>query len=321
MPSRQITLNSLPVPGVLCTAVGVYLLWQQGFLLAWSTLWSILLMWFGVGLIGGGCAFLFEAPSLYCKRPGGTLPLVIWLYMGGWLAIYRTIWLVKQAFCLREKDRMFDRVASRLLMGRLMWELPACSGEPKVDMVVDVTCEWSEPQPLRDVPKYVLFPVVDTTRPTVADTLRIAELVVRHLEDLGAGSVYIHCANGYGRSAIVMAAVLLAGGICDTARDAMEMIVAARPVVSFRHGSKRKKALCETITHSQLLEAIHAELQRRRAHGSSSTSSSDNFDRTLISSSQDCSSDVLLAGSSTDAEEDGQEKSMGEQSALHGYPI
>lgn len=300
MPSRQMVLNALPVPGLVCAAGGLYFFWQRGVLLAWSTLWIALLIWFGVGLIGGGCAFLFEAPSLYCKRPCGTLPMVVWLHLGGWLLIYRTIWLLKQAFFLREIDRMFDRVATRLLIGRLMWELPVCSGEPAVDMVVDVTCEWSEPQALRDVPQYVLFPVVDTTRPTVADTLRIADRIVRHLEDPCSGSVYIHCANGYGRSAIVLAAVLLAGGLCETPKEAMEMIVAARPVVSFRHGD-RQKTLCESKTHKQLIEEIGVELQQRRDNGSNRSNSNEGS-----------------AGSSSDSEE-GAEKSKGEQKALRRH--
>lgn len=257
-------MNALPVPGAACVAVGAYLLWQQGFRFAWSTLWAVLVIWFGVGLLSSGFALLLDAPRLYCKRSDGTLPAAIWLHLGGWLAIYRGNWLLKQAFCLRVEDRAFDRVAPQLLIGRLLAELPVCKGEPEVDMVVDVTCEWTETEALRGVPQYVPFPVVDTTRPTVSDTLRIADTVVRHLENPGAGSVYIHCANGYGRSAVVMAAVLLARGTCDTPEEAMDLVQAARPVVSFRHRRTRGKACCEIMTQSQVVEAIADELQRRR---------------------------------------------------------
>jgi len=40
-------------------------------------------------------------------------------------------------------------------------------------MVIDVTCEWSEPDPLRQVSRYLSIPVVDTCQPHI-DQLRYA---------------------------------------------------------------------------------------------------------------------------------------------------
>lgn len=206
------------------------------------------------------------------------LPPCVWIHLGGWLLVYRGIWLTKQllmwyGISRRKQDRMFDLIAPRLLLGRLTWSLPSCEGQPEVDMVVDVTCEWSEPSALRAVDHYLAVPVVDTTRPTLEQCMMVATEIVDHLRDPDAGSVYLHCANGYGRSAIVAAAVLLMAGLSDDVDSAINTLKQARPVVSLRPGMTR--GMCETITHTELLEDIAAELKRKRAQVSDNESSTD----------------------------------------------
>lgn len=276
MPSRHIHLNIIWLVGIVLAAIGAHFLWEHGIDFDWSSFWSLLAIWLGVGIMAGGAAIVLEAPEIYCKHPfSGILPNGIWIYLGGWLVIYRGVWLLKQAFCLRKNDRMFDLIDDRLILGRLTWELPAVEGQPEVDMVVDVTCEWSETPVLRSIPNYMLFSVVDTTRPPIDETVRVALAVVKHLQDPNGGSVYLHCANGYGRSAVVAAAVLLASGRCTTPEDAMALICLKRPVASFRNRHKRAKNLCESLTHAQLLTAIHEELQRS---DSSAPSEADEFE-------------------------------------------
>jgi len=215
--------------------------------------------WFSLGLLCAGLAIVLDRPGLYCKRRDGTLPSIVWLYLGGWLLVYRG-WLFFKwllPLCgLRFKagDCEFDLVAPRLLLGRLLWKLPELEGVPKVEMVIDLTCEWSEPWALRSVRRYIAVPVVDTTRPTVKQTAFAARQAVRFLRNPHAGSVYVHCANGYGRSAVVAAAVLLMDGSCRTPREAKAAIVKARPVATLRE--RQQKKTCEAITHMEILEAI-----------------------------------------------------------------
>merc|ERR1711939_1087127 len=106
-------------------------------------------------------------------------------------------------------------------------------------MVIDMTCEWSEPEALRSVPNYLLVPVVDTTRPNITQTITAAKKAIEFLSDPDSGSVYIHCANGYGRSAIIAAAILLLNGSVKTPKDAKKLLQTARPVVSLREADSK----------------------------------------------------------------------------------
>lgn len=220
--------------------------------------------WLGLGWLCAGLAIVFDRPALYCKRRDGTLPGVVWLYLGSWLLVYRGCHLLKWLLPLcglrwKRGDREFDLVAPRLLLGRLLWQLPTLKGVPEVRMVIDMTCEWTEPWALRNVEQYLAVPVVDTTRPTTEQAAFAARRAVHFLRDPDAGSVYVHCANGYGRSAVVAAAVLLLDGTCREPAEAKAAIMRARPVVSLRE--RQQKSVCEVATHMEILEAIANEAE------------------------------------------------------------
>jgi protein-tyrosine phosphatase len=53
---------------------------------------------------------------------------------------------------------------------------------------------------------------------------------------LEAGPVYVHCAQGHGRSATFAAAWLLAAGSAKDARDAVEKLRSKRPLVRLTVG-------------------------------------------------------------------------------------
>ena len=64
------------------------------------------------------------------------------------------------------------------------------------------------------------------------------------MEVLRAGEgVYIHCANGHGRTGTLAGAVLMLGGKAQTAKEAIEFIRRCRPGVSL--STHQMKALEE----------------------------------------------------------------------------
>jgi protein-tyrosine phosphatase len=93
----------------------------------------------------------------------------------------------------------------------------------EVSRVIDLTAEFPAPRGLRSREGYRCVPMLDAFVP---DEGTLFALVKEILE--APGTVLVHCAQGHGRSALV-AAVLLARGLCVEPADAEAFIRRARP--------------------------------------------------------------------------------------------
>lgn len=84
-----------------------------------------------------------------------------------------------------------------------------------VDFVVDLCAEFAESSNvLRGCTHYVSIPTVDTLVPDAVVCAKVLKRLARYIKSTAAtndkrGSVYIHCANGRGRSAVFAAGLLL----------------------------------------------------------------------------------------------------------------
>src|SRR5690606_10500554 len=97
---------------------------------------------------------------------------------------------------------------------------------PDSDTVLDLTSEFNV---LRSVPEryqYISFPMLDGLG---ADVSRLVPLLQR-LDSI-PGKLYIHCAQGHGRTGFVTAAWMLYKGWAQSPDDALQQILAARPAV------------------------------------------------------------------------------------------
>jgi hypothetical protein len=116
--------------------------------------------------------------------------------------------------------RLFDRERARL-------------EAQNVTVVFDLTSElltsraYSNPPFVREG-----HALLDRTFPSDADLDALVDRVLAHLRE-GRG-VFIHCAFGRGRSALLACAVVLASGYASTADEALAKVKAARPAVSIR---------------------------------------------------------------------------------------
>ncbi|KAI7840365.1 hypothetical protein COHA_005909 [Chlorella ohadii] len=124
--------------------------------------------------------------------------------------------------------------------------------------VLDVTCEL----PLQVTPPaYLNLAVWDTHAPTVA---QIDQGVSWALAQRAAGrKVLVHCAHGHGRSATVLAAILIAEGLAKGPAEAEALMKAERPRVRL---NKRQKAALKQFrasSHGSCLLLIMLEAVRR----------------------------------------------------------
>ena len=126
------------------------------------------------------------------------------------------------ALRLVKREPAFNQLTDNVFIGRrlLSHELP-----DNINHVVDLTCEFSEPNALRSTP-YHLFPILDGFVPS-PNQLRQWVHEVAAL----SGNVFIHCAEGHGRTGLFAAGLLLTIGHSKTPEDALQFIKSKRPMV------------------------------------------------------------------------------------------
>jgi protein-tyrosine phosphatase len=189
---------------------------------AWVLAWPAL----SFALVAAAYAGL--GARIFGKRPTGRLApwavLLLWPYL-------LLTWAVWHAGRLFDRRACASEVAPGLWLGRraLARELP-----PGVGLVVDLTAEFPEPRGVVANRIYVCVPVLDSTAPA-GPALR--ELVQRVAG--WQGGVFVHCAKGHGRSALVAAGVLLARGLAADAGEAERLLRAARPGVRLNAPQRR----------------------------------------------------------------------------------
>ena len=213
--------------GVLFVTVAVLLivsaLTQRG--------WKLLLLWpalsFGIVAIG----YLHYGPIVYGKSTRGVLSPFSLLLLLPYLLYLWSIWYALRLF---KREPAFNQLTDNVFIGRrlLSHELPR-----NINHVVDLTCEFTEPIALRST-TYHSFPILDGYV-TASNQLRKWVLDVAAM----TGDVYIHCAEGHGRTGMFAAALLLAIGHSKTPADALQFITSKRPLV--RLGRQQLAALQE----------------------------------------------------------------------------
>jgi protein-tyrosine phosphatase len=94
-----------------------------------------------------------------------------------------------------------------------------------VSVTLDLTAELSEMRGLRGE-GYHNLPVLDLTLPDLPTLQRAIQIIEAASRD--AGVIYLHCALGYGRTAVVAAAYLLSSGRAATVEQSAEQVSACR---------------------------------------------------------------------------------------------
>ena len=124
----------------------------------------------------------------------------------------------------------YSEVAPGLLLGRKLSASEARHVVAEgVVAVVDLTAEFSETASLRSL-KYLNLQVLDLTVPSPSQLRVAADFMLQHRR---LGKVLVHCALGYGRSAAVVAAYLLASGEARTVAEAVTRVRHAQPRAVF----------------------------------------------------------------------------------------
>lgn len=204
------------------------------------SLFAPLLIWIGLTFGGVGTAYWRGDPTIFHKRPDGTLPLLPLFLLFPYHVVTRVgLWAQR----LTAHFPVFHQVAPGLYLGGVPFrndtERLRRGG---VTATLDLTSEFTETPALRTA-TYHCIPLLDMTAPTAAELRQGAEWI--RTERQAGKSVYVHCAKGVGRSATVAAAYLILSGQAQNADEAVKLLQKARPHVHL-NGSQAQ-ALTEFV--------------------------------------------------------------------------
>lgn len=194
--------------------------------------WFLLLLWPTMSFAIVASGYIRFGPRVYGKSRSGVLSSINTLFL---LPFLLNLWAVWYAVRVFRREHAFDQLTEHIYIGRRLMghEFPK-----NIDHVIDLTCEFTEPKELRSV-NYVSCQILDGFVPSppqlqswVADAARLS------------GNIYIHCAEGHGRTGLFAAALLLQRGDFNTAEDALNYVKSKRPRV--RLGKRQLATLAST---------------------------------------------------------------------------
>jgi len=219
--------------GSLFFMVGLELLLlaaQQRFLLP-------ILIWPATSFLVAAAIYFARQPRWFGKQPTGQLN---WVSTFVLLPFLMAVWSVWHAVRRLSREPAIHQIGVNLSLGRrlLSHELPA-----HMDMVVDLTCEFREPLPFPNHARYYSFPILDAGAPRPAELLNLVQFLAQQ-----PGHLFIHCAQGHGRSGLVATTLLIYRQEVSSLDEALNRIRAQRPGVRLN----RTQMQCAELTMNMM---------------------------------------------------------------------
>ena len=184
-----------------------------GWSLGW---WGLLLVWFALSFFALAAGHAGLGPRVFCKRADGKIPfwskvlhLPFLIYAG----------IIRFVSVTVSNGNAADQVSERLIIGRRLRTMEVPGG---IVNYVDLTAEMEDPQEIRERQGYVCFPILDGSVPSKED-------LKKAIMNLADGVTYVHCAQGYGRTALFALALLAAQGQIRSVTQGLDCLKAVRP--------------------------------------------------------------------------------------------
>ena len=198
--------------------------------------WYFLLLWpaLSAAIVAGG--YFYLGPAVYGKSSRGLLSPINLVLLLPYLLCMWSVWFAAR---LVKRERAWDQLTENVFIGRrlLSHELP-----DNIVHVIDLTCEFNEPKALRSL-SYHSFQILDGAVTSPGQLRGWAE----HVAGL-KGDIYIHCAEGHGRTGLFAAVLLLCIGHSQSPEEALQFIKARRPLVRL---GQRQMAVLHAIANGE----------------------------------------------------------------------
>ncbi|MAT14274.1 MAG: hypothetical protein CMJ46_03290 [Planctomyces sp.] len=182
---------------------------------------SGILLWLALDLFLLSIAYLFNLPQIFGKRSDGSRPFFLAIIWTPWLLTTQLVFWLQNSF---SRANVYQKVAEGLYLGRRCHreELP-----PDVEVVVDLTAEFVTNKYIYHACDVRCLPVLDGSVPH--DLEEFTRLVTE--TEHQSRPIYVHCANGSGRGAMFVIALLLRREVTDNLDEAINLVTRQRPQV------------------------------------------------------------------------------------------
>ena len=189
---------------------------------------NFILFWCGISFLTLGIAYISLGAKVFGKNKNGKISKLSFSLLLPYLLLTWTVWHIQR---LISKEDCCNQIVPGIWLGRRPYinELPN-----NISLIVDLTAEFSEPTNLISGKTYICIPTLDTLVP---NKHVFHELIIKIAN--WKGNVYIHCALGYGRSATVVAGVLIAKGLVNNFEEAEKLLKTARPKIKFSQAQRK----------------------------------------------------------------------------------
>lgn len=189
--------------------------------------WAWLLLWPGASALVVGAGYGAMGGCVFGKRRDGGYAWWAWGVHLPFLLITLLVWYVLRWWV---KENAADEVGPGLWIGRR----PLCHELPEsVAWVVDLTAEFWPARGVCPGRGYRCYPTLDGHVTDVQEFLRC----VREVAELD-GPLFIHCAQGHGRSAALAAAILIARDLAADVEDAEQLMRKSRPKIGMERSQR-----------------------------------------------------------------------------------
>ncbi|WOL01599.1 hypothetical protein Cni_G10316 [Canna indica] len=162
-------------------------------------------------------------PSILGKSSYGSFPVWSKILFGPYLISVRLYVVLKR---MKRNEALYNEISERLYVGG--WPTAMSRLPPGDPAVIDCTCELPRSY-FVPAESYLCIPLWDSRSPHPTQI----ESAVRWACQKRAEKkpIYIHCANGHGRSVCVMCALLVELGLAESWKDAEKMVREKRPLI------------------------------------------------------------------------------------------
>lgn len=179
---------------------------------------SLILLWPMVTFLLVSLAYLGAGAKVLGKRSDGTIAPLQRIVLSPYFALIEVTWHLALTFT---SETSVQEIAPGIWIGR---RLLTNEWKHTFDVVVDLTSEFTEPRCFRNIDHYISVPVLDGMPPTEAAYISSVQTIAKL-----PGTVFIHCAQGHGRTSTFAALLLICRGTARDVNDALNQIRAVRP--------------------------------------------------------------------------------------------